>query len=190
MALNTIPLPYGLRDVKLHPYTDLAATVLAGAKIDLPYAQTYTFRDTEEYTDLRGDDKLITSHGQGSQINWTLASGGVSLEAYAAMAGGTVNTTGVAPNQIKKYKKNVTNQRPFFLVEGQSISDSGGDVHGVVYLCRATGEIGGDFADGQFFITNVSGLGFPARAAGLGAYANSIDDLYDFVQNETITAIS
>ena len=183
-----IPLPYGIRDVKLRPYTDLSATILGAAVIDLPYAQTFSFTDTEEYTDLRGDDKLVTSHGQGSSVDWSLESGGISLEAYAAMAGGTVNETGVAPNRVKRYKKNVQNQRPFFLTEGQSISDSGGDVHGVVYCCRATGEISGEFTDGEFFVTNASGKGFPARAAGVFA-GNVVDDLYDFVQNETITAI-
>lgn len=189
MPLDTIPLPYGLRDVKITPYTTLAAIVLAGTKIDLPNAQTFSFSDTEEYKELRGDDKLVTSHGQGSQVEWSLANGGISLEAYAAMAGGTVNTTGVTPNQIKRYKKNVTNQRPFFLTEGQSISDSGGDLHGLVYLCRVTGEIKGEFKDGEFWITECSGQGFPARAANLGTYANLLDDLYDFVQYETITSI-
>lgn len=179
-----ISLPYGLRDVKLRPYTDLSATVLGAAYVDLPYAQTFTFRDTEEYTDLRGDDKLVTSHGQGSQVNWSLASGGISLEAYAAIAGGTVNTTGVTPNIVKTYKKNITNQRPFFRVYGQSISDSGGDMWGVVYLCRATGEIGGDFADGGFFITQCQGLGFANRVNDA-----TLDDLYDFIQHESITAI-
>jgi hypothetical protein len=189
MPLDTIPIPYGLRDVKLIPYTDLSAIVLAAQKIDLPYAQSFSFSDTEEYSDLRGDDKLVTSHGQGSQVEWELAHGAISLEAYAAMAGGSVNTTGTTPNQVKRYKKNVNNQRPWFLVEGQAISDSGGDVHGVVYLCRCTGEIKGEFSDGEFWVTEASGKGFPARAAGLGTYGNILDDLYDFIQNETITPI-
>jgi hypothetical protein len=183
MALNVIPTPYGIRDVKLTPYTDLSATVLGATKIDLPYGQTFSFSDTEEYTDLRGDDVLVTSHGQGSSVDWTLESGGISFEAYAAMAGGTVNTTGVTPNQVKRYRKNVSHQRPFFKTEGQSISDSGGDVHPVVYLCRATGEIKGDFKDGQFFVTQATGKGFPSRIVGdEGA-------LYDFYQNESITSI-
>lgn len=189
MPLTTIPIPYGLRDVKIRPYTDLSATVLSATKIDLPYAQTFSFSDTEEYNDLRGDDKLVTSHGQGSEVEWSLASGGISLEAYAAMAGGTVNESGVTPNQVKRYRKNVQNQRPWFLTEGQAISDSGGDVHGVVFLCRVTGEIQGEMADGEFWVTEASGKGFPARADNLGSYANVIDDLYDLIQNETITAI-
>jgi hypothetical protein len=43
--------------------------------------------------------------------------------------------------------------------------------------------------DGEFWVTEASGIGFPARAANLGTYANVIDDLYDFIQNETITPI-
>lgn len=183
------PLPYGIRDVKIKPYTDLSATVLGASVIDLPVMQTFSFTETEEYTDLRGDDKLVTSHGQGPSVDWNLEAGGISLEVYAAIAGGTVSETGVAPNRIKRYKKNALNQRPFFLVEGQAISDSGGDLHPVVYCCRATGEIGGEFTDGEFFTTGIAGKGFPARAAALGTYGNALDDLYDFVQNETITAI-
>ena len=105
------PLPYGLRDVKLVPNTDLAATVLGASKIDLPVAQTFSFTDTEDYTDLRGDDKLITSHGQGSSVDWSLEAGGIALEAYAAMAGGTVNETGVTPNRVKRYTA-TTSKRP------------------------------------------------------------------------------
>lgn len=183
MPLNTIPLPYGLRDVKITPYTDFTATVLSGSSIDLPNSQTFTFNETEDYEDLRGDDRLITSHGQGPQVEWELGAGGVSLEAYAAMAGGVVNTTGTTPNQVKRYRKKVTDIRPFFKVEGQAISDSGGDFHGVVYRCRATGDLGGTLEDGKFFITEAKGIGYASNVPA------DLDYVYDFFQNETVTAI-
>lgn len=183
MPLNTIPLPYGLRDLKLTPYTDFTATTLAGSSIDLPNAQTFTFTETEDYEDLRGDDRLITSHGSGAQIDWELGAGGISLEAYTAMAGGTLNTTGTTPNQIKRFRKKTTDQRPFFKIEGQAISDSGGDVHGVVFRCRATGDLGGTFEDTKFFITEAKGIGFASNVPA------DLDYVYDFIQNETITAI-
>jgi hypothetical protein len=186
MALNTIPLPYGLRDIKITPYTDLTRTVLAGSSIDLPNSQTFTFTETEDYEDLRGDDQLQTSHGKGPAMEWDLESGGISLEAYAAVAGGTVTTTGVTPNQVKTYRKNTFDVRPFFKVEGQAISDSGGDVHGVVYACRATKDIKGEWKDGAFMIPAVSGTSFGSKIAAGGPPANT---LYDFVQNETAVSI-
>ena len=55
MPLPT-PLPYGIRDIKVTPYTDAAATTLAATSIDLPNARTLSFSETEEFTELRGDD--------------------------------------------------------------------------------------------------------------------------------------
>lgn len=132
MPLNTIPLPYGLRDVRLTPYTTAAADTL-GTPVDLPYSRTFTFTDAEDYEDLRGDDKKIATHGKGSEVEWELEAGGISYEAYKVLNGGTVGTTGVTPNQIKTYSKMVTDARPYFKVEGQAISDSGGDMHCIVY---------------------------------------------------------
>jgi hypothetical protein len=99
LALNVIPLPYGLRDVKITPYVDAAATTLAGASIDLTNSQTFSWTESEDYETLRGDDSDVATHGKGAQIQWELASGGLSFEAYAAMAGGTVGTTGTTPHQ-------------------------------------------------------------------------------------------
>jgi hypothetical protein len=189
MALNTIPLPYGLRDVKITPYTDLTRTVLAGSSIDLPNAQTFTFTESEDFEDLRGDDALQTSHGKGPVLNWDLESGGLSFEAYAAIAGGTVGTTGVTPNQIKTFSKDtigVTAVRPFFKVEGQAFSDSGGDLHGVVYAARATGDIKAEMKDGAFMIPATSGKGFGSKLLS----GPPINRLYDWVQNEAAAGVS
>ena len=182
MTLSSTALPFGLRDCKITPYTDASALVLAGASIDLPNAQTFTFSDNESFEDLRGDDHLVTSHGMGSEIDWELGAGGLSMEAWQAMNGGTVTTTGVTPNQIKTYSKAVTDVRPSFLIEGQAISDSGGDMHCKVYRCKATGELTGSLEDGKFWITGVKGKGYPN-------YASPVNRLYDFVQNETAVAI-
>jgi hypothetical protein len=189
MALNTIPLPYGLRDLKITPYTDATRTVLAGSSIDLPNVQTFTFTEAEDFEDLRGDDQLQTSHGKGPVLNWNLENGGLSFEAYAAIAGGTVTTTGVTPNQIKTFSKDAvgTNAvRPFFKIEGQAISDSGGDVHGVVYACRATGDIKGEMKDGAFLIPTSEGKSYGSKII---SGTPPLNRLYDFVQNETAVSI-
>lgn len=188
MPLGTA-LPYGLRDVKLLEYTTLEATTFGSTLVDLPNARTFSFTDAEEYSDLRGDDKLVTSHGQGSQVEWELESGGISFAAYAIIAGGEVVETGTTPNQKKRFRKYSTDQRPFFTALGQSISDSGGDFHGIVWLCRSTGNIEGELADTEFFIPSASGIGFPCRVVG-NVDADPIENaIYDFVQNETVTAL-
>jgi len=148
--------------------------------VDLPNSQTFTFAENEEFNELRGDDKIAATHGSGPSVNWTLAAGGLSFEAYRVLAGGLVTESGVTPNQIKTYAKLGADIRPYFQLKGQVISDSGGDVWAVVYKCKAEGEIGGEFADGAFFITGASGRGIP----------NGIDKTYDFLQHETATAIT
>ncbi len=55
----------------------------------------------------------------------------------------------------RTYRKVRGQDKPYFMVEGQSIDDDGGDVHVVVYRCKATGNIEGEFADGAFFVTIV-----------------------------------
>lgn len=177
MTLSTIPLPFGLRDVKVTPLTGGAA----GTSVDLPNAQTMQFSEAEDTEQLRGDDGLVAIHGKGPTVDWQLGAGGISLEALAVMNGGTVTTTGVTPNQIKTYSKKGTDSRPYFRAEGQSISDSGGDFHVVLYKCKSTGNVTGEQTDGSFWVTGASGTALPTT---------SDSKLYDFVQNETATAIA
>lgn len=179
-----ISLPFGLRDVKITPYTDGSATVLAGSRIDLPNSQTFSFAETEAFEELRGDDSLVSTHGNGPIVNWSLEGGGISLEAVQAMYGGTILTTGTTPNQVKRLRKLKTDQRPYFKVEGQMISDAGGDLHAVVWRCKATDDLSGEFADGKFFLTGAAGQGLGCLIVGA-----DLNVVWDLVQNETAIAI-
>lgn len=179
-------LPFGIRDIKIVPYTDLTATALGATMVDLPYARTLSFTEAEDFEDLRGDDQLVTSHGSGAWVEWELEGGGISLEALVAMNGGLLTTDGIAPNVVKTYRKMVTDQKPWFALIGQSISDSGGDLHCIIYRARVTDNIEGEFADQSFFMTAASGKGFGSWRT---APAEEYGALYDFVNHQTITAI-
>ena len=182
MALNTIPLPYGLRGISLIPFTDAGATT-PGTAIDLPYARTLSFGEVEDFDQLRGDDSLVATHGQGPTIEWELESGGISLDAVKIFMGGTVTTTGSTPNQIKTYTKSITDVRPYFKIEGQAISDSGGDLHGKIYRAKMTDKLDGEFGDGVFYLTKAKGVGLGSLEASI------VGKLWDFVQNETAVAL-
>lgn len=170
-------LPYGLRDVKLTPVAFDGSS--PGTPVDLPNARTFTFSESEEFEVLRGDDREVASHGNGPTVSWELEGGGIALEAYAVMAGGLVTTTGVTPNVVKRFKKLTTDQRPSFRAEGIAISESGGDLHGIVYVCKADDNLQGTtMEDGSFSLITASGTGRGRVSDGA---------LYDFVQNETAT---
>lgn len=177
MALANPALPYGLRDVKLRP---IDSSGVVGASVDLPVARTFSFSEAEDFEELRGDDKVVAIRGKGPSVEWELEAGGISLDAYKIMAGGTVTTTGVTPTLSKALLKKVTDARPYFQVEGQAISDSGGDFHATLFKVRASDSLEGEMGDGQFQLTSASG----------SAIGDASDNLYEFRQNESVTSIT
>lgn len=176
-------LPYGIRDGKLTPYTDAQGTVLDTESIDLPNMQKLSFSESEEFAELRGDDRLITTRGKGAQVDWSLEAGGISVKAWAIMSGGSVIESGLTPNRKIILRKKATDTRPFFRIDGRIVSDSGGDVHVRIYRCRCNDTIQGDFADGEFFVTSASGVGLPLLD-------DQNDLLYDIIRHESSTVLT
>src|SRR6478609_1132658 len=107
-------LPYGMRDLKVTPYADAQGSVLGSVSYDLPNMQTLTFNETEEYEELRGDDKLVAVHGNGAQVEWDLEAGGISLPIWAIFTGGQIIESGTTPNRTMTLRKRSTDQRPYF----------------------------------------------------------------------------
>lgn len=182
MSAPLTALPYGVRDLKMVEYTDAGGSVLGTVTIDLPNMQTLSFSEAEEYTELRGDDRVVAIRGQGSLVEWELEAGGLDFRAWEVLTGGTVILSGIAPNRKWTLRKRSTDARPYFRLEGRVISDSGGDVHCIIYRCRANDTVEGEFADGEFFITSASGQGLPLLD-------ETNDLIYDLVINETAVAI-
>lgn len=178
MALPATALPYGLRDVRLTPYD---AAGVAGTPVDLPVSQTFSFEETEEFQELRGDDRLVAVRGSGPVVNWSLTAGGITLAAYKVLTGGTLTSSGATPAEKNVFSKKGADSRPYFKVEGQAISDSGGDVHCVLTRCKVTGNLSGEFTDGEFFISECDGQALPDPTT---------DVVYEFTQNETAVAIA
>ncbi len=44
-----VALPFGIRDIKVIPYTDLTATELDDTLVDFPYARTLSFTEAEDF---------------------------------------------------------------------------------------------------------------------------------------------
>jgi len=183
----TSPVPtglaYGCRDVKLTQYADATGTVLSPTSVDLPYIQHLNFTEAEEFAELRGDDKLITTRGKGSQVNWDLEAGGLEVAAWAVITGGDVIETGLTPNRVQEIRKRATQQRPWFRIDGKIISDSGGDVLVRIYRCRANGNIQGNFQDGNFQTSQIAGIGLPLLD-------DTNDLLYSIFRRETTSQLT
>lgn len=178
MALAETALPFGIREVELTP---ILPDGTEGTAVKLPNAQTLSFEEAEEFTELRGDDKLVAVRGSGASVNWSLAAGGISLDAYKVLVGGTVAEEGTTPDATKTLTKKSTDTRPYFKARGRAISDSGGDVQCVLMKCRVTGNLSGEFADGEFFISECDGQ-------ALGQEADDV--VYEFTQSETAAPLA
>jgi hypothetical protein len=179
-------LPYGLRRLILTPYVDTAGSVLATASYKLPIAQTLSFSETEEFDELRGDDRLSAIHGRGSEVDGSLASGGISIPVWAIISGGKVTETGIAPNRKRTLNKQGGWGRPYFRVDGQMVSDSGGNVNARIYRCKCNGKIEAQFSYGQFQISTVGFKGTPLPCD----YGSTNDWLYEIIQGESKSELS
>jgi hypothetical protein len=182
MPLSDTSLPYGIRDIKV---ARLKADGTPDVLIDLPNAQTMSFSEAEDFEELRGDDKVVARRGKGPNIEFELDAGGINLAAAVVMNGGAVVETGTTGSMVRTYRKKDTDSKPYFYAVGQSISDSGGDFHTVMYRLIADGGFEGSQEDGSFWVTKVSGTGLGSLQTGATKGA-----LYDFVQNEVVTDIS
>lgn len=180
MAWDTA-LPFGARDTKVVPYTTAALTAL-GTAVDTPNARSFSFSESEDFEELRGDDKVVAIRGLGASVEWEMESGGISIPAYTAMNGGLAATTGVTPSQVTTYTKKAADQKPYIQLAGQAMSDSGGDFHIVLPRARASEGVEGELSDGSFWLTGASGVALPALKTG------DIDTLYKFILNETAVA--
>lgn len=181
MALADYALPFGLRQVKLTPIDSAGALVTAEA-VFLPASRTFSFAEVEDFEELEGDDTIVASHGSGPTVDWELEGGGISLETWKVLSGGTITASGTAPAEVKTFTKKTTDQRPYFQVEGRAISDNGGDFEMEVYRCKADGDLEASMENGSFLLTAASGKGYGQLSGD--------QKLYDFIHRETAVALT
>jgi hypothetical protein len=163
--------PFGLRDIKI---TSIGGTP---TQADLPAAQTLTFRPRFTSGELMGDDSLVSVVAFVNAYEWQLSAGGISLEALAIMVGQTVVAAGTTPNQTKTLNIGAGDQMPYFKIYGKSVGENAtDDIHVKLYKCKIN-SMEGQFQDGQFYITQASGIAIDDGTKGI----------IDIVQNETAT---
>jgi len=180
MALSTNRLPYGLRDVKV---ATLDSAGVKGSLVDFPNGQTLEFEESTSSQELRGDDQVVAQRVTIDSVDWTLEGGGYSLESMVIIAGGAVATSGTTPSIVKKWTRMGTDAYPDFFMEGQSIAESGGDSHLVLYRCKAT-QVSGSHTDQEFWVTHCEGNAIATLTVA------DVGKVWAFVENETAAAIA
>lgn len=180
MPLSINRLPYGLRDIKV---ATLDSAGVKGTLIDLPNAQTLEFTEGTEVQELRGDDQVVAQRVTVNAVEWTLDAGGISFEAMTVIAGGTVASTGVTPNVVKTWSRLGTDSYPDFYLEGQAMSESGGDHHTIIHRAKAN-QVSGTHQDQEFWVSHAEGTGIATLTAA------DVGKVWSMKANETAAAIA
>lgn len=162
--------PFGIRDIKL---TDITGTT----QVDLPNERVMSFSERLVSGELRGEGKTVAAVSEVDAVEFDLEAGGISLEAYALMSGRTVTIAGTSPDETTTLTGSGAERYPYFKVYGKSLGDGDDDIHVKLYKCKLTGGIQGRLQDGEFWVTQCSGIGIDDGTNGI----------WDIVQNETAT---
>lgn len=175
--------PYGLHRVWITPYTDTDGTQLGDTSYRLPLAQTFAFTENEDTDTLNGDDKKnVAIAGKGAQVDGSLEAGGLDFMTFSIISGAQLIESGVEPNIKRVIRKRGSDQRPYFRVEGQVLSNGGGDTIGRVFRCKASGKIQADAKYGTFMVPSIDIQGTPMPG-------DDDDYLWEFEFNEQKTTL-
>lgn len=168
MALNTIPKPYGLSDVKL-------TEIDGSSQVDLPESVKLTFKERIKSAEGMGDDKLGSVVSVREAVEWELEFTALPPEALAIMYGVSTATTGSTPNQIKTLTGEGAVRLPYFKIYGKSLGEGDDDVHCILYKCKVTEGLDAAMQYGELMKPTIKGI----------AIDDGTNGIYDWVQNET-----
>lgn len=183
-AGNPDTKPYGLRRVWITPYIDTDGTILGSTSYRLPLAQTLAFTETEDFDTLNGDDKsAVAIQGKGATVDGSLEAGGLDLQCYSIIAGATLTESGTGASLKRVVRKKGSDARPYFRVEGQVISNGGGDNVARIFRCKANGKIQADMKYGTFMVPSIDFQGTPMPG-------DDDDYLYEIEFNATKTTLA
>lgn len=176
---------YSVKDAKIYPMTadPEGGSPTYGSAIDLPYIREVGFDGDVATAEMRGDNgksmKESTYGGATLSLEW----GKLSLDAQAAIMGGTVTDAGTTPNQTATLAHKTTDALGHWKFEAQVGKGDivGGDVHLICYKCIASGFATLGFTNEDFEAQTV-------EATCEGRIADDKD--WDVVIYETLTALS
>lgn len=168
---------YGLTDIKIFPLSGPSDTV--GTAVAVPAGRVMTVDPTEDTVELTGYNGVVATDVSNTAADVTLEFGGVDLDVFAVLGGGTVASSGTTPNVVRTYKAGMAGvARPYVRIIGKALYGSGDvwiDVKKVKFQIP-----GGNFNEGEFYVASIDGQ----------AVRDSDGELINFIDHETATAIA
>lgn len=136
----------------------------AGAKVDLVAIKSIEWSSQVETVENRGDGAVIASTADYSSIDLTINLAAFTPVSIAAIAGGTVSTTGTGPTAVTTLSRRATDVVPYYKLSGQTrTKDSDGGAARMTFQ-KVSWQGGPDFAftDNEFAEVSVSAKAIPA----------------------------
>jgi len=178
MAITTHgTIPYSVEDCYVYPYS----AGVPGTGKDVVGIRRLEQTLSVETSEHRGDNQILASASSLNFVDIDVEIGALNLDAVVALSGGTVATTGVAPNQIRTMERKTTDVVADMQIKSQTTSkDAAGGAFRLVFP-RCQWRSGPDYgmADNEY----------PAPTIGIRAVPNATFVLYRWEQFETAVAL-
>jgi len=177
MTVPTETKVLGINDAKIFKLlTDTSETLTYGTPVDVPGIRRLRVSPNFIEKELRGDEAVLDTYSKLDSIEWSFENAKISLDALAIMIGGEVTEdTGRQTYTLKS-----DDVPAYFKLVGKSDYTDAGDVHVVLYKCKATSveyELQGE----EYAMVTASGK-------AIGTVNNK--KVKDVVINETATDIA
>ena len=170
----------GINDAKISKLlTDTALATTYDVPVDVPGIQSLKVNPKFLEKELKGDEQILDVYSKLVSVDWSFEGAKISLPALAILIGGTVISEGITPTGKQTYNVKTTDRPPFFKIEGQSTYTDAGDIHVILYKCKASKadyELKGE----DYAIVSASGRGIGTAFTG---------DIKDIIINETAVDI-
>jgi len=177
MTVPTETKVLGINDAKIFELlTDTSETLTYGTPVDVPGIRRLRVSPSFLEKELKGDEAMLDTYSKLESIEWSFENAKISLDALAVMIGGEV--TQGANNQTYTLKSD--DVPSYFKLVGKSDYTDAGDVHVVLYKCKATSveyELQGE----EYAVVTASGK-------AIGTVNNK--KVKDVILNETATEIA
>lgn len=147
-------LNYSVEDAFVYPY----AAGVPGTGKDIPGIVRVEADPQVETAEVRGDNTVLASVASLSSIDLTIEAARKNLDAFAAMCGGLVATTGTTPAQIRTWTRNVTDGLSPFQIKAQTRSKTvdGGATRVDYPFCNYRGGGAVNLQDNELPTTEIS----------------------------------
>lgn len=164
--------PFGVREIRV---------VVGATNVALAAGQTVEAHEVLASAEINGDDAVAAVHSYPIKVEGKLTAAGMPLYAYSLITGRTIATTGATPTRVSTMSVAQGDSFPYFKMFVRAVTEDGGDVWNVLYKCKLTDGQAGQFAFGEFRMTDLTFTAVPD--------SGNSNKIWDIATHETAVSL-